>query len=433
MAIMTFFLLGAAQCMELGRAASSGRLAEMPEASDRAGPLIGSSEEAKMSKSYRDPFKDRSSVKPENHNLEASVGDIDKMFQLRQDSLENFQKSITKSMKTRDGGEAVGIYDDFANELRFSAGELHSLREDIFKISKIRDRKDNMNLVIRLENILGHTPPANFPMRQGITTIENEALQVQARELEAMIFQTIDFMHDKNLISPVERGAFFQREPAKPRFALHMMMDSKGQDSDVYVRLHTKGGLTPANQASEHLSKPTTANMFEKAPHPYYSLGPDGITKHSVDIDTQFEGTRNDLQKLLSQILQSSKEEKSEPASYYGQMTRKFRENAEELNSIHEKILQSASQLHGENLDQLNRLKTTLNELPLLKDIGDQFNRKEMIKLRHYAQELQASIFQTVDFMAQKKMITLDEFQGFFRDENAMKHLASHLVLSIDH
>ncbi|KAA1123191.1 hypothetical protein PGTUg99_000475 [Puccinia graminis f. sp. tritici] len=369
-------------------------------------------------------------------------------------------------MKTRDGGEAVGIYDDFANELRFSAGELHSLREDIFKISKIRDRKDNMNLVIRLENILGHTPPANFPMRQGITAIEKEALQVQARELEAMIFQTIDFMHDKNLISPVERGAFFQREPAKHRFALHMMMDSKGQDSDVYVRLHTKGGLTPANQASEHLSKPTTANMFEKAPHPYYSLGPDGITKHfhfedvlasrkgvyfslhsdlfrstetdslylmdkAVDIDTQFEGTRNDLQKLLSQILQSSKEETSEPASYYGQMTRRFRENAEELNSIHEKILQSASQLHGENLDQLNRLKTTLNELPLLKDIGDQFNRKEMIKLRHYAQELQASIFQTVDFMAQKKMITLDEFQGFFRDENAMKHLASHLVLSL--
>jgi hypothetical protein len=241
-------------------------------------------------------------------NLEESVGDIDKRFQLRQDSLENFQKSISKSIKSRDSGEAVGIYDDFANELRFSAGELHSLRENILKISKIPDRKDNMNLVIRLENILGHTPPPNFPTRQGITATENEALQVQARELEAMIFQTIDFMHDKNLISPVEHRAFFQREPTKPRFALHMMMDSGGQDSDTSMRLRNKGELTrktnrvhhfiksnqielknyhfeflihkSADGVSENLSKQTTANKFEKASRPYYSLGPDGITKH---------------------------------------------------------------------------------------------------------------------------------------------------------
>ncbi|KAA1123189.1 hypothetical protein PGTUg99_000059 [Puccinia graminis f. sp. tritici] len=277
-------------------------------------------------------------------------------------------------------------------------------------------------------------------MHHSITSTEDEALQVQARELEAMFFRTIDFMHDKNMITHDALMKFLQKEPTSHRLTNHVMMDPKGQYNDLYVKLRKKGGLS-YTLAPEHTSWLTSPDPFNKGPHPYYLVGSDGITmefhfkdalasRKAVDIDTQFEGTRNDLQKLLSQILQSSKEETSDPASYYGQMTRKFRENAEELNSIHEKILQSASLPHGKNADQLNNLQTILKETPLLTEIPKEMKGTEKIKLKEHAKTLQALIFQTIDFMYQKKLIKLDEFEGFFREGNTMQRLANHLMLT---
>lgn len=154
---------------------------------------------------------------------------IDEQFKITQQSLNDLQQKMTDVVRYNKPRSAA--YDEMASRFEQSATKLKSIQEEILKRPRFQDVMDNKDLVTRLWAALDATPQFRVRMAEGIDEAENMKLRDQARELHALIFQTIDFMQEKKLISPELLKEFFANSNSEQLLAGHFLLASKPEAS----------------------------------------------------------------------------------------------------------------------------------------------------------------------------------------------------------
>ncbi|PLW18357.1 hypothetical protein PCANC_14207 [Puccinia coronata f. sp. avenae] len=178
---------------------------------------------------------------PEDHP------DVDTQFALAQDRLKELEQRIPKPIQhVQDDGKGMSLHDRLALRLRDNAGKLRSLQEEISVASRIQQpREDTLELSQRLKTILDDIPYHSDYYYEGIgsdsISAENLALRKQGRQLESQVFQTLDFMQERHLISHNSLNELISDYGVRERLAAHLIMNYGSRGGEIPKDLYQLG------------------------------------------------------------------------------------------------------------------------------------------------------------------------------------------------
>jgi len=256
--LLAFLAVEAIHCMELTRVGSAAHLGEVTGSSEGTGMMLRNSEKLSITDvegAHPYPATDLHYMNHPEHllgthpdNLADSMENIDEQFELTQQSLESLQKRMSNAVGP-DG--SLSPHNQLGSQLERSAGNLKSIHEDILKRSGFQDAMDNKDLVTRLRGIIDEMPEFRTNMQEVLKPKANAELRYQAHVLHKLIFQTIDFMQEKKLISPELLKEFFEEPKMLESLAGHLMLSSNPQGNVRNLVLdHSKLGASKNLQAN---------------------------------------------------------------------------------------------------------------------------------------------------------------------------------------
>ncbi|KAH9458830.1 hypothetical protein MJO28_010179 [Puccinia striiformis f. sp. tritici] len=223
------------------------------EASDSIGSMAGKSEV--LGEHHLDQAADPYHIGhldrgvSEKQKLVGSVSKVDEQFKSAQENLRSLDEKISKSIE-KGTAQPSRYYEDIASKSKLAADKLGSLHKEILQRVEQNRKADNLDLVDKLETILKETPPFKVRINdKGARPDEIPALKSQARDLHGLMFQTIDFMHQKGLIGSAELEQFFEDDEILRRFAVHLVLSSNGPS------LMTQAMMIPTKLGSSETMK----------------------------------------------------------------------------------------------------------------------------------------------------------------------------------